>query len=284
MARSQQSIQQEILDRIKEDERLKDLTSTSKTAIYRLMAYVVSYAIWLLEKLFDTHKEEVTNALYEQKSGSLRWYRQKALDFQYGFELLPGTDRFNDEGATAQEIAQSKIVKYAAVTESESESRLIIKIAGEKQDKLTPLDSSQTRRFKAYIKQIRYAGTPVSVISFLPDRLYLTLDLYRDPLVMDEKGVIIRTGKKPVEAAIGRFLKELPFNGELIIQNLVDCLQQLKGVRIVNVLKVERSWIEGVAEAYGAKHPVEVSALAKSGYFQLADFEGINYVVQGSDR
>ena len=284
MARSQQSIQQEILDRIKEDERLKDLTSTSKTAIYRLMAYVVSYAIWLLEKLFDTHKEEVTNALYEQKSGSLRWYRQKALDFQYGFELLPGTDRFNDEGATAQEIAQSKIVKYAAVTESESESRLIIKIAGEKQDKLTPLDSSQTRRFKAYIKQIRYAGTPVSMISFLPDLLYLTLDLYRDPLVMDEKGVIIHTGKKPVEAAIGRFLKELPFNGELIIQNLVDCLQQLEGVRIVNVLKVERSWIEGVAEAHGAKHPVEVSALAKSGYFQLADFEGINYVVQGSDR
>ncbi len=151
-----------------EQPELSGLNSTGQTAVYRLITYVVSYSIWLLEKFFDAHKEEVTSALHNQKSGSLRWYRKKALDYQDGFDLLPGSDRFNNEGATEEDIEKSKIVKYAAVTEAEGKSQLIVKAAGEQHGKLVQLSPSQTYRFKTYIKEIRYAGTPVNVISLPP--------------------------------------------------------------------------------------------------------------------
>ncbi|MEH0008003.1 MAG: nucleotidyltransferase [Flavobacteriales bacterium] len=284
MARAIEDIQTDILKRIAEQPALSGLTSTSQTAIYRLITYVVSYAVWLLEKFFDTHKKEVENALKEQKSGSIRWYRNKSLDYQDGFDLLPGKDRFNNEGAAEKDIKKSKIIRYAAVTESQDESRLIIKVATEQNEKLIPLTLSQTNRFKTYIKEIRYAGTPINVISFSPDLLYLTIDIYRNPLVLNEKGVSLRSGEKPVEQAITQHLKTLPFNGEFVIQSLVDCLQKVEGVRIVNVIKVECSSTKGRVADYGPKQPISVYAIPSSGYFEVANFDEIDYVVQNSDK
>ena len=279
MARAIEDIQQDILKRMAEQPALSGLTSTSQTAIYRLITYVVSYAIWLLEKLFDTHKQEITKALYEQKSGSLRWYRKKALDYQDGFDLLPGSDRFNNEGAIKEDIEKSKIVKYAAVTEAEGKSQLIVKAAGEQHGKLVQLSPSQTYRFKTYIKEIRYAGTPVNVISLPPDRLYLNIDIYRDPLILDEKGVNLRSGEKSAESAISQYLKTLPFNGEFVVQSLVDCLQRVAGVHIVHVIKIESSSIKGAIDDYGPKQSISVYTIPQSGYFEIANFDEINYVV-----
>lgn len=284
MARAVEEIRGEIVDRIHQDSRLGGLTSKSKAAVYQLFAFVVAQAIQLLEKLFDHHKEEVTTALHEQKSGSLRWYRQKALDFQHGFKLIPGTDRFDNRDATPEAIAGSKVIKYAAVTESESESRLLIKVAGEKNGALQQLSNAVMESFRAYIREVRYAGTLVTEISYMPDRLYLDMEIYRDPLVLDAKGVSIRNGTKPVELAIVEHLKALPFNGEFIVQSLVDCLQRVEGVRIVNIVKVESNWIDSRKGDYGEKKPVQVYTIPISGYFEVAGFNDIRYVVQGSDR
>lgn len=86
MARSIQDIQQEIYQAKENEPALNELNSTSKTAIWRLMIYIVSVAIWSLEKLFDLHKKEVDERLSELKPHTARWYRNKALAFQYGFD------------------------------------------------------------------------------------------------------------------------------------------------------------------------------------------------------
>ena len=83
MARNITEIQTGIFDRIAVNDELTALNSTSKVAIYRLFVFVVSYAIWLLEMIFDKHKQEIDTALYEQKSGTPRWYRSMSLVFQY---------------------------------------------------------------------------------------------------------------------------------------------------------------------------------------------------------
>ena len=63
MARSIQDIQQEIYQSKENEPALNELNSTSKTAIWRLMIYIVSVAIWTLEKIFDLHKKEVDEML-----------------------------------------------------------------------------------------------------------------------------------------------------------------------------------------------------------------------------
>lgn len=143
MARTIQDIQAEML-RAKENEpALAKLNSTSKVAVWRLWIYIVAFAIHTLERIFDQHKREVYVALSELKPHTARWYRNKALAFQYGFDLIPNTDKFNNQNRTEDEIANSKVVKYSAVTEAEQESRLIVKIATEQEGGTTHYQRQQ---------------------------------------------------------------------------------------------------------------------------------------------
>jgi len=201
------------------------------------------------------------------------------LDFQYGFDLLPDSDKFNNAGATAEQIAASKIVKYAAVGESSEDSRVIIKIAGESNGILAPITNAQRLAFESYINEVRYAGVKVTVINYLPDRLYLNLKIYRDPLLIDAQGNWILNGGKPVENAIKAYMKQLPFNGELVLAHLVDALQKVEGVLIPHVVSADSSWIDPVVNGYGQPQPINVKTIAVSGYFEVVNFSNITYVV-----
>ncbi len=278
MARTIQEIQQEII-RIKESEpHLSELNSTSKTAIWRLWVYITAFIIHTLELIFDTHKAEITEALKQQKPHTARWYRNKALAFQYGFDLQPESDLFNNEGKTEDEISNSKVVKYSAVTESEVESRLIIKIATEKAGELTPISSEQKTAFDTYINEIKDAGVRVTTINYLPDVLKLRMRIYYDPLVLDKNGQSILTAEKPVEKAIKEYLKNLPFDGELVLVHLVDALQKVEGVKIPHLISAESKWIDTGVSGYGDFRTIEIKKIPESGYFQMENFNNIEYI------
>lgn len=279
MARTIQDIQAEML-RAKENEpALAELNSTSKVAVWRLWVYIMAFAIHTLERIFDQHRKEVAEALSEQKPHTPRWYRNKALAFQYGFDLIPDTDKFNNTGKTEDEIENSKIVKYSAVTESETESRLIVKIATEQGGELQPISTAQKASFEAYMQEIKDAGVKITTINYLPDIMMLKMKIYRNPLVLDENGMSILTGEKPVEKAIKEYLKQLPFNGELVLAHLVDVLQKVEGVRIPHIILAESKWIDARTHGYGNFQPIEVKTIPVSGYFKIENFDNISYVV-----
>ncbi|MDO4225126.1 MAG: nucleotidyltransferase, partial [Bergeyella zoohelcum] len=241
MARSIQEIQEEIIRAKNQEPSLSELNSPSKVAIWKLWVYITAFAIWSLEKLFDTHKAEVSEMLKQLKPHTARWYRNKALAFQYGYSLIPDSDGYPPPPS---EGVGGRIIKYSAVTESEDESRLIIKIATEQGGELMPITAEQKASFEAYMKEIKDAGVKITVINYLPDILKLQMKIYRDPLVLDENGTSIRTGKKPVEEAIKNYLKNLPFDGELVLAHLTDELQKVEGVKIPHIILAESKWID----------------------------------------
>ncbi len=202
-----------------------------------------------------------------------------ALAFQYGFDLLTDSDKFNNGTATDEQIQASKIVKYAAVNEGLQDSRVIIKIAGESNGVLAPITNAEREAFEDYINEVKYAGIKISVINYLPDKLDLTLQIYRDPLLIDASGNSILNGGKPVEVAITEYMKELPFNGELVLAHLVDKLQQVEGVRIPHIIEVKSSWIDPALGGYGTPQPINVKAIPESGYYEVPNFNNITYVV-----
>ena len=63
MARTVSEIQEEILRQKNQEPSLNTLNSNSKVAIWRLWAYITAFVIWTLEKIFDEHKKEVSEAL-----------------------------------------------------------------------------------------------------------------------------------------------------------------------------------------------------------------------------
>ena len=279
MARSIEEIYAYILAKKEADPNLDVLSSNSKTAVWRLWLYVTAYAIWTLETLFDVHKSEVSTILAELKPHTARWYRNKALAFQYGFDLYADTDVFVNEGFTEEQISASKIIKYSAVTEAVNESRLIVKIATEDANQeLSPISDPEKESFDSYIEEIRDAGVKITVINYLPDILKLNIKIYYDPLVLTSEGVSILTVKKPVEIALKEFMKELPFNGELILSALVDKLQKTEGVEIPHLVNAASSWIDSNGTTYGTFENIAVKKIPTSGYFKIENFDNIEYI------
>lgn len=277
MARKIQEIQQEIFDNIKADDNLVEMNSTSKTAIYRLFVFVVAFSIWVLEILFDTHKKEVEDILEQKFPHRPSWYKTKALAFQYGFPLIPDTDKYNNSGYTDEQIETSKIVKYSAVTQNAGQ--LLIKIAAESNGVLSPISLPQKVSFDAYIAEITDCGVKYLVVNHLPDILLLNLQIFRDPLVLDNTGMSILNGNYPVQEAILEYMKELPFNGELVLAHLVDKLQLVEGVEIPEIVNAESQIIDINTNTYLPPQPITVKTVPESGYFMVPNFDNVTYVV-----
>ena len=277
MARTIQEIQTLILQAKAQEPALNELNSTSKVAIWRLWVYIIAVAIWSLEKLFDLHRADIDRRLSELKPHTARWYRSKALAFQYGFDLLPDSDKFNITGHTEEAIEASKIVKYSAVIESKNEGRLIVKIAGEQGEQLQPITDAQKQAFEAYLQEIKDAGVRLSVVNYQPDILHLQMKIVYDPLVLDSNGQSIIHATHPVETAIKDYLKRLPFNGELVLAHLIDELQQAEGVRIPHLVLAQSKHI-GTNGNYGAFEAIEISKIPTAGYFTIDNFNDITYI------
>lgn len=279
MARQIEVIQKEMLDKISSNEKLAGLNSTSKVATYRLFVFIISFSIRALEVLFDLHNKEVNDKLANQKSGTLSWYRTMSLKFQHGFDLVKDHDYYDNSNATPEQIESSKIIKYAAVGESDTDSRVIIKIAGETSGKLSPIEPEQKESFDSYIKEIKWAGVAVTVVNYRPDKLYLAIQIKRDVLVLDKNGMSIRDANYPVIEAISEYMKELPFDGDLRLSAIVDKLQKVAGVLDATIISSKSAWINSSVNDYDLPQPFSISKIPVSGYFEVVTFEDIEYVV-----
>lgn len=266
---------------------LAGLTSTSKVSIWRNFLEMVAFVIFNFQEAVKLHTEEVETLIAEQKVPSLRWYRNKALLFQYGFDLLPESDQFsptyeitpgNIVIATPEQIEASKVIKYAAVTKSETSSKISMKIATEENGEIVPITDVVALAFKSYIVEYAAAGDDIVIVNYLPDILKIDFNIVYDPLVLLPNGLSILSGTEPVKLAIKQFLKTLPFNGELSVQKLEAAVLAVEGVEDLQNLQVQTKWIEpGVG--YGLFQPVQIKTLPKSGYFKIEDYSGINYII-----
>ncbi len=206
---------------------LQDLTSSSKVAIWRLFIYVVAFGHWVIEVLFDRHVETVTALKYILITGTIRWYQQKALEFQYGDSLT-----WNNAQYVYDPINEvNQIVKRAAVIASGGITR--VKVAKLDVDGVTPipLTAPENVSFTAYMQTIAFAGVNVIVISTDADDIIIAATIYYDPLVLTPTGALITDGAIfPAEDAINGYLSNLPFNGVFNKTELVDALQEAEGI------------------------------------------------------
>jgi hypothetical protein len=237
MARTIAQIQATIIADIQADSTLAaKLTSTSRTAIWRLWAYIVAVQVWLLENTIDQHTAEVEAMIAAKVPHTLRWYATKAKAFQYGSTLVG--EGYDNSGLTDEQITALQVVKQAAAVESNG--RLVIKIATNTNGNLTKLPTPQYNAFVEYIAQVKDAGVALDVINFEGDRLRLSVSVFYDPLVLDANGARLDgTDATPVRTAILNFLKVVPFNALFVRTALVDAVQQVSGVKTFEINSCE---------------------------------------------
>ncbi len=240
MARTIDEIYNEMVEAKNLDQHLSGLTSNSATAIWRLIFYVVAVALHLHERIFDSHKAEVTEYIDQMKPHSLRWYVEKVKQFRFGHPLIDGTDQYSDEGFTEEQITQSKIVHYASV--SEDGTVVYIKVATNGADGKQMLSYEQQTALEVYIAEVKDAGVRVDLVNLTPNVLKADFVIFYDPMVLTSDGTSIVTGKKPVKETIKQYIENLPFDGELRTDHLVDVLQQTEGVVIPEIVNIYDSF------------------------------------------
>jgi hypothetical protein len=269
MARTITEIQDDIISRVTGTAELSTLNSSSRVAVWRLWTYIVAVSIWALENLFDLHKTEVTNLINEKAPHSLRWYANKAKDFQYGSELAYEVDYYDNTALTEDQVAEQKIIAFSAVVEQAKGLRL--KVARIVDGDLNALTAQQLESFETYMNRIKDAGiTPLVVESLPPDNLKLELIIYYNPLVLGNDGSRLDgTNPDPVGNRIRDYLKNLPFNGTLVLAYLVDALQQVDGVVIPHIVQAQAKY--GTL-AYSA---IPVMYSPDAGYLRIQEDEDL---------
>lgn len=207
------------------------LTSTSRVAIWRLIVYVVAFAIWLHEKIVELNAEN-------SRPHTKRWYREQALAFMDGHPLIwkDGSFKYDTTGMSQAQIDAAKLVHHVAIDET-ANGKLVVKTATNGINGTEPLPTAPHGRFISYMGQIKDAGNRMEYINQQPDDLQLKLTVWVDDMAID-----VATGERvdepgtyPVEDACRAYLGALEFNGAYVKTFLVDALQKVDGVKIPKV-------------------------------------------------
>jgi len=188
------------------------------------------------ETIFDIFTSDVDTKLRELMPHTERWYANKSLAYQHGFNLLPEDDEYDNTDKSEEDIEASKIVKYAAVVSQENQFGRVylrIKLATEDADDLAPLSNTQLDGVKAYLARIKDAGVKLQIDSLPADQAKMKWTVYYDPLILDNNGNRLDgTASDVVRTAIKEYFKNLPFNGIYVLEYHTDAVQLVPGVVI----------------------------------------------------
>lgn len=202
----------------------------SKASIESILFYVFAFCAWTVEKLFDTHKAEVTNYIDEMKPHSLRWYVNKVKEFRFGQSLIADTDQYDDTGLTDEDIATMQIVKYASA--EETNGALYVKVAKDNAGVRGQLTEDEVNALTSYMNEVKDAGVRIYIRNAPAVDFKIDITIYYNPQVLNDNGESLIDGGTPVVDAIKDYIENLPFNGEFRNVELIDRLQQVNGVVI----------------------------------------------------
>ncbi|HRY33389.1 MAG TPA: hypothetical protein P5531_10520 [Bacteroidales bacterium] len=235
-----------------------DVRSGSKVAIWRLWLWIMAVGSWMVEKLFDQCKADVAELLATTKPHTLTWYANESKKYQYGYPLV----RIDDVFTYDNDDPNSRIIKYAAA--AEKNGKVLIKVAKEVDDVMTPLTAQEKTLFEEFWAKWRDAGVKVEIVSLAADIIKVTMEIVRDRLVLDANNNLIRDNSiNPVNLAIDTFCRNLEFDGILRVSRLQDAIQAAEGV--VDV-KISQLYHKPAGGNYAA---VNMQAESVSGYFTL---------------
>ena len=202
------------------------LTNPSKTAIWRLLLWVFAYGANIIEVLFDTFVTEIETKGQAAKVGNAQWYRGRILEFQYGDNLVFLNSIYQ---YAVLDLTKRIVTNCAVVSDFDPlvGGIISIKVAATANGGLVALDAPQIAALTSYIQKIKFAGTKIKVISTSGDIIKIAYTVYYDPIIP------LSTMRQNVNLVINNYVKNLPFDGNLLITKLTDALQLVDGVNDV---------------------------------------------------
>jgi hypothetical protein len=268
MARTTSEILQAMQASKAQQPELAGLDSTSQSAIYNLIFYITALSISIFEQILDVFKADVDKIRLDSYAATAPWWSYWMKKFQYapgdpdrgvlviGEDLIP---KYTIVDTTKQ------IIKYVSVKQSTASKQLNIKVAKDVGGEPAQLNQDELAAAQYYTNEIQPAGLFINTISFPPDILSGTFDIYYNGLYV--QSVV----EQNVRDAIQLYLRNLPFDGTVYLLKLIDTIQN----NVFGVENVVCSAISGTGDNESPHSFIEPSTqqryVTKSGYIQVDD-------------
>ena len=230
MARSVEDIQLEIINEKNNHVELNDLNSNSQSSVWRLWTFITATIINIHETIFDLFKSEVDTKLSNARVTTPQWFVEQAKLFQLDDDLIILSNG-NAGYAVVDETKQ--IITRASITENTG-STVNLKVAkGSTGNTAVALSSTELAQFNKYIEKIKPAGVSVTTISLNADELILSGATVFFDKIFDPTDI-----QTSVEAGLLNYMNNLPFNGEVVTNEIIDAIQGVTGVNDVTINSV----------------------------------------------
>ena len=237
MARSISQIKQSMLDAKNADPTLSALTSTSQTAKWNLYYFIVASCIAIFEQLQDIFKTELEAIASTAAPSTPQWTRNKVLKYQKGDVAQLNTTTFTVEYPTIN-TANQILTRCAVITAPNR--TVLIKVA--KSNPPVPVSVGELAELQSYIETFNPAGIAFTLINENSDKMEVAATIYYN----GQYSAVISTN---VVAALNNYMANLPFNGVISTQAVVDAIQAAEGVISVSLARI---LVRKHTVAYGA--------------------------------
>ena len=194
------------------------LTSSSRTALWRLFRGILASAIVTLEKRWDVFFANVNATIATHGPHNTKWYAQIVYDFQLGDSL---TWVNNVPGYAVIDPTKQIIAKTAVI---ETNLGLIIKVAKLSGSALVPLDAvTELPEFIAYIKKRQDAGPVITCLSLTPGYIEIPGNYYYDSINA------LADVQADVDAKLQAYLQSVDYNGTYYLSEIENVLRGCLG-------------------------------------------------------
>ena len=235
MARSINTIYNSMLAAHTANPSLSELNSTSSTAVYKLLYYIVATIINIHEQYWDLFKTDLEYIKDSTPVMTELWWIDKLTNF-YQYD---NTD--TDKGVVKIDekyipyyttIDDTKhIIKYCSL--STYTNLLNIKLAKADVDgNPVELDSNEIGSVTSFINEIQSAGTNINVTSIPPDNILITCNIFYNGQFVESNV------KDAVKQALRSYLLGLKFDGSIHVQKIIDNIQTIASVTDVEILTI----------------------------------------------
>jgi len=233
--RTTEEIKKEITDAVLADETLRTAfglssneewdNQVSAVSILNLLIYIMAMAARTVEWLYNQFCEEVEERIAAALPGTVSWYWNKVMQFQYGDEL--------NENGTYDVVDESKrIITHCAVLEVDNGILIKVNKGDNTYEALTPTELAALQN---YVDLIKFAGTYAVCYSYDPDEVAIELNIWRNPMVLDSNMNRISDGESVIENAVLEYLNGIVYGGVFNKTKLLDAIQSVDGVEDVTI-------------------------------------------------
>jgi hypothetical protein len=197
----------------------------------------VASCIAVFEQLQDLFKVDLEAIASSAAPSTPQWTRNKVLKFQTGDVAELNTTTFVIEYPTIN-TANQILTRCAVVTAPNR--TVLIKVA--KSNPPVPVSVGELAELQSYVETFNPAGIAFTLINENSDKMEVAATIYYN----GQYSAVISTN---VVAALNNYMANLPFNGVISTQTVVDAIQAVEGVISVSLTRI---LVRRHTVAYGA--------------------------------